>query len=164
LLQAQSINDANCRPLHSRKHRGASQHWLFPTIPGRGSKQYCAIRNISIHKIIIEDFSAKTFKRPEWIKWFNELKTQKHPKIDLLLFTKWDRFNRNTSDAYYMISTLKKLGIEAHAIEQPLDLSVPENRMTLAIYLAVSEVENARRYSILNRECDVLKRKGNGSA
>jgi len=63
-----------------------------------------------------------------------------------------------------MISTLKKLGIEAHAIEQPLDLSVPENRMTLAIYLAVSEVENARRYSILNRECDVLKRKGNGSA
>jgi hypothetical protein len=44
-----------------------------------------------------------------------------------------------------MISTLKKLGIEAHAIEQPLDLSVPENRMTLAIYLAVPEVENARR-------------------
>src|SRR5690606_13049307 len=31
------------------------------------------------------------------------------------------------------------------AIEQPLDLSIPENKMMLAFYLAAPEVENDRR-------------------
>ncbi|WP_428430144.1 recombinase family protein [Pedobacter sp.] len=66
-------------------------------------------------------------------------------KSDLVLFTKWDRFSRNTSDAYSMIDILRKLGVEAQAIEQPLDLSVPENKMMLAFYLAAPEVENDRR-------------------
>ena len=44
-----------------------------------------------------------------------------------------------------MIKTLKTLSIDAQAIEQPLDLSVPENKMMLAFYLAVPEVENDRR-------------------
>ncbi len=64
---------------------------------------------------------------------------------DLLLFTKWDRFSRNAGDAYAMINTLNKLGLEPQAIEQPLDLSVPENKMMLAFYLAAPEVENDRR-------------------
>jgi len=37
------------------------------------------------------------------------------------------------------------LGVEPHAIEQPLDLSIPENKMMLAFYLAAPEVENDRR-------------------
>src|SRR5690606_13320491 len=44
-----------------------------------------------------------------------------------------------------MINTLRKLGIEPLAIEQPLDLSIPENKMMLAFYLAAPEVENDRR-------------------
>jgi site-specific DNA recombinase len=64
---------------------------------------------------------------------------------DLILFTKWDRFSRNAGDAYQMISTLRKLGIEPQAIEQPLDLSIPENKMMLPFYLAAPEVENDRR-------------------
>jgi hypothetical protein len=62
-----------------------------------------------------------------------------------VLFTKWDRFSRNAADAYQMINTLRKLGIEPQAIEQPLDLTVPENKMMLAFYLAAPEVENDRR-------------------
>jgi DNA invertase Pin-like site-specific DNA recombinase len=65
-------------------------------------------------------------------------------KVDLVLFTKWDRFSRN---AYQMISMLRRLGVEAQAIEQPLDLSIPENKMMLAFYLAAPEVENDRRAS-----------------
>ncbi|MDB5159612.1 MAG: site-specific recombinase, partial [Mucilaginibacter sp.] len=34
---------------------------------------------------------------------------------------------------------------DPQAIEQPLDLSIPENKMMLAFYLAVPEVENERR-------------------
>lgn len=59
--------------------------------------------------------------------------------------TKWDRFSRNTGDAYQMINILRKLGVEPQGIEQPLDLSIPENKMMLAFYLAAPEVENDRR-------------------
>lgn len=57
----------------------------------------------------------------------------------------WDRFSRNAGDAYQMINMLRKLGVEPQAIEQPLDLAVPENKLMLAFYLAAPEVENDRR-------------------
>ncbi len=44
-----------------------------------------------------------------------------------------------------MINTLRKYGVEPQAVEQPLDLSIPENKMMLALYLAAPEVENDRR-------------------
>src|SRR5690606_9841447 len=58
---------------------------------------------------------------------------------------KWDRFSRNAGDAYQMINVLRGYGVEPQAIEQPLDLSIPENKMMLAFYLAAPEVENDRR-------------------
>src|SRR5205814_6287700 len=70
---------------------------------------------------------------------------QKKGMVDLLIFTKWDRFSRNAGDAYGMINQLNKLGVEPQAIEQPLDLAIPENRIMLAFYLAAPEVENDRR-------------------
>ncbi len=63
----------------------------------------------------------------------------------MLLFLKWDRFSRNVAEAYVMISRLERMGIEPQAIEQPLDFSVPESKIMLAIYLATPEVENIRR-------------------
>jgi site-specific DNA recombinase len=48
-------------------------------------------------------------------------------------------------DAYHMIDRLKKLGIEAQSIEQPIDFSEPENKMMLAMYLVMPEVDNDRR-------------------
>jgi len=44
-----------------------------------------------------------------------------------------------------MISILRNLEIEPQAIEQPLDLTIPENKLMLAIYLSTPEVENDRR-------------------
>src|SRR6202012_3867006 len=90
------------------------------------------------------DHSAKTFIHPEWQSLLANLK-KKRGQIDLILFTKWDRFSRNAPDAYQMINTLKMLGIEPQAIEQPLDMEVPENKMMLAIYLTAPEIENDRR-------------------
>ena len=107
-------------------------------------RKYCSINNVSIRNVMVEDHSAKSFNRPEWKKYLVELRRHKG-KVDLVLFLKWDRFSRNTGDAYQMISTLRKLGVEPQAIEQPLDLSIPENKMMLAFYLAAPEVENDRR-------------------
>jgi site-specific DNA recombinase len=106
--------------------------------------KYCEVNNIKIRKIFVEDHSAKTFIRPEWKKLMIHVRKYKG-KAELLLFTKWDRFSRNTSDAYQMIASLRKLGIDPQAIEQPLDLNVPENKMMLAVYLTTPEIENDRR-------------------
>jgi len=106
--------------------------------------KYCEINKIQVREVIFEDHSAKTFIRPEWTKLLGFLRQQKN-KTDLVLFTKWDRFSRNGPDAYQMIATLKKLGVEPQAIEQPLDMEVPENKMMLAIYLTAPEIENDRR-------------------
>jgi site-specific DNA recombinase len=108
-------------------------------------RRYCALHNIQIRKVIFEDHSAKTFNRPAWTNLLADLKKTKGRFSDLVLFTKWDRFSRNAGDAYQMISTLKSFGIEPQAIEQPLDLSIPENKLMLAIYLSTPEVENDRR-------------------
>lgn len=106
--------------------------------------KYCEINKIQVRKTIFEDHSAKMVFRPEWTKLLDFLRTHKN-KSDLMLFTKWDRFSRNAPDAYQMIATLKKLGVEPQAIEQPLDMEVPENKMMLAIYLTAPEIENDRR-------------------
>jgi site-specific DNA recombinase len=107
-------------------------------------KKYCENNQIKIRKVIFEDHSAKTFNRPEWNQLLTDLK-RKRGAVDLILFSKWDRFSRNAGDAYQMITMLRKLGAEPQAIEQPLDLSVPENKLMLAFYLAAPEVENDRR-------------------
>jgi site-specific DNA recombinase len=107
-------------------------------------RRYCELNKISVRKTVFEDHSAKTFNRPEWQNLLVNLK-KKRGQIDLVLFTKWDRFSRNAPDAYQMINTLKMLGIDPQAIEQPLDMEVPENKMMLAIYLTAPEIENDRR-------------------
>lgn len=107
-------------------------------------KQYCLLKEIKIEKIFVENCSAKSFRRPEWQKLMSAISNSKIVP-DLLLFTRWDRFSRNTADAYYAINTLQSIGVTACAVEQPLDLTVPENKMMLAFYLAIPEVENDRR-------------------
>jgi site-specific DNA recombinase len=107
-------------------------------------RKYCIFKKIEIRDVIYEDYSAKTFKRPAWKKLLENLRA-KRGHTNMVLFTKWDRFSRNAADAFQMINILRKLGVEPGAIEQPLDLDVPENKIMLGIYLTAPEVENDRR-------------------
>lgn len=72
-----------------------------------------------MEQIIYEDHSAKSINQPEWVKLLTSLK-KKSSKTNFVLFTKWDRFNRNAKDAYQMINTLTKSGVDPQAVEQPL--------------------------------------------
>ncbi len=67
--------------------------------------KFCEMQGYEVVEIFKEDYSAKTFNRPEFNKLLLYLKKLKH-RPELLLFTKWDRFSRNTGDAYGMINTL----------------------------------------------------------
>ena len=107
-------------------------------------RKHCELKNYKVRRVHIEDHSAKNFDRPEFQKMLMNFRKE-NGSVNMLLFTKWDRFSRNASDAYGMIKELNRLGIQPFAIEQPLDLDIPENKIMLAFYLASPEVENDRR-------------------
>ena len=122
--------------------------------------KYCKDNHIEIVQTIFEDHSAKNFNRPAWNAMMKQLNSSKASRPNLILFTRWDRFSRNTANAYYMISQLEKMGIEPQATDQPLDMEIPENKVLLAIYIVTAEVENDRRS--LNIKQGIYKAKKEG--
>ncbi|MGJ1243279.1 recombinase family protein [Sphingobacterium siyangense] len=106
--------------------------------------KYCDYNNIKVLGVYREDYSAKDFNRPEWKKLLATVK-QKPREDKNILFIKWDRFSRNIEYAYEMIGLLRKYNTIPIAIDQPIDLSVPESTVMLAVYLSVPEAENSRR-------------------
>lgn len=67
----------------------------------------------------------------------NRLRSNKNDRPDYLLFTLWNRFRRNVADAFLMIKKLNGWLIYPQAIEQPLDITISENKLVLATYLAI---------------------------
>jgi site-specific DNA recombinase len=105
---------------------------------------YCQRNEYEVVKHYKEDYSAKNFNRPEWKRFMEYAKKNKN-NIDVLMITSWDRFSRNQTDALIEIRKLKKLGIAVQAIQQPLDMDIPENKAILSFYLALPEIDNERK-------------------
>jgi site-specific DNA recombinase len=105
---------------------------------------YCQRNDHEVVKHYKEDYSAKNFNRPAWKKFMEYAKKNKK-NIDVLMITSWDRFSRNQTDALIEIRKLKKLGIAVQAIQQPLDMDIPENKAILSFYLALPEIDNERK-------------------
>ena len=104
-------------------------------------RQYCEINNHDIVGMYTEDYSAKTFDRPEWKKLMHYIRQNKK-KVDMVLCLRWDRFSRNLYDALTTIKELQKLEVKVNTIEQPLDLTNPDTKVLLSMYLTLPEVEN----------------------
>lgn len=107
-------------------------------------RKWCDDHDVEIIKTFREDHSAKDFNRPRW-KELKMFAKANHKQIDMLLVTTWDRFSRNTTDAFNELFTFKKWGIEVQSIQQPIDFSIPESKVLLSIYLTLPEVDNDRR-------------------
>ena len=107
-------------------------------------RRWCVATNRQVIKVYVEDHSAKTLDRPQFKELMEFVRTHKD-EIDEILFVKWDRFTRNTGDAYNMIKYFAKLGVTVNAVEQPINSNIPEQKILLAFYLAVPEVDNDRR-------------------
>lgn len=103
--------------------------------------QYCEINQFNVLGIYTEDFSAKNFDRPEWKKILSFIKKNKKV-VDMVLCLRWDRFSRNLYDSLTTIKDLHKLGVRVNTLEQPLDLTNPDNKVLLSMYLTLPEVEN----------------------
>lgn len=107
--------------------------------------KYCEYNDIKVNGVFREDFSAKNFNRPEWIKLLAILKRGSTKESNHILFVKWDRFSRNVEFAYEMIGILRKYHTKALAIDQPVDFGIPESSLMHAVYLAIPQAENERR-------------------
>ena len=104
-------------------------------------RKWCEYNMHTIVGVYTEDYSGKTFDRPEWKKLMVYVKKNKK-NVDLVLCNRWDRFSRNQYDALTTINELSKLGVTVNTVEQPLDLSNPDNKVLLSLYLTIPEVEN----------------------
>ncbi len=105
---------------------------------------FCDKNGWNVVETFDEDYTAwKGFNRPAYNQLSSYIKKSK-TKIDMVLFTQWSRFSRDYTHSVNEIKRLRDLGIEANAIEQWVDLSIPENHYLLAIYLTAPQVENER--------------------
>ena len=106
-------------------------------------EKFCALNDYTIVKHFQDDYSAKTFDRPEFKKLIEFVKHNKN--ITWVWVITWDRFGRNVTDSLVTIRMLRNLGVTVNASEQPIDFSIPEQKLLLAFYLASPEIENDRR-------------------
>lgn len=102
-------------------------------------RAYCARHGIQIRDVVYDFGQDRSFRRPEWQKLLSRLSGQPGA-TDMLLFTKWDCLSQNEIDVQDMIVTLKMLGVRPQAIDQPLNLEVPESKLVMAVYLAAAKI------------------------
>ena len=130
--------------IYTRVSTDEQNNGYSPTDQKEKLYRYCENKNIDVVGFYHDDESGKSFDRPEWKKIMAFLKANKN-SVNYIYFLKWDRFSRNAPEAYAELAKLKKLNVEARAMEQPLDLEIPEQKVMLAIYLTTPEVDNDRR-------------------
>ena len=93
-------------------------------------KRFCESNDIEVVDIYEENYSAKTFDRPEMKKICKKyLKECKSVDADGLLVLRWDRFTRNVSDWRDYISEFRKYGIEVKAIEGHSNLCMDDKTL-----------------------------------
>lgn len=64
-------------------------------------------------------------------------------KIDLVIFTRFDRFTRNPEDYFKVMETFKEKGVQWKAITQPeLDLNTNMGEMLIMFYLGINKQES----------------------
>jgi site-specific DNA recombinase len=107
-------------------------------------RKFSSDRNMVVDRVFYEDFSAKTFDRPEWKVMVNYLKKNRK-YIDYLFVYDYTRFGRNTSESFHWHSYLQKINIEVQSITQWVDYNIPEHVYQLGIYFAGPQVDNKWR-------------------
>ena len=82
-------------------------------------------------------------------------------KIDLVIFTRFDRFTRNPAEYYKMMETFDAAGIQWKAIAQPeLDLNTPMGQTLILFYLGIGQQEIANISERIKATAQVRIQKG----
>lgn len=130
-----------CRVSSDEQAKGGSLKYQEATL-----RRYCESNGIEVVDVYREDYSAKTFNRPEMnIICRKYLRRHKEVDADALLVLRWNRFTRYASDGWEYIAKFKKYGIEVNAVEEHLDFDIAESKITLSVFLTLAEVDNDKR-------------------
>ena len=81
------------------------------------TKAECELKKFKVLYLFKEDYSAKTFNRPEWERLISIIKGSKG-FIHRIVFTRWCRFSRDGIGAQAMVKYLQKQHIEIHCISR----------------------------------------------
>ena len=101
--------------------------------------KFCSNYNIKILEYFEEDYTGTTLKRPAYTRLKAFVSKN---KVDLILVHKWDRFTRSTPNGLIEIEAMQNNGIEINAIAEPIDFSIPQQKIMLHMYIGLGEVEN----------------------
>ena len=130
-----------CRVSSDEQAKGGSLKYQETAL-----RRHCESNGINVVEVFREDYSAKTFDRPEMNKICKKyLRKKKEVDADALLVIRWNRFTREAADGWEYISKFRKHGIEVNAIEEHIDYSVSESKIMLSVYLTMAEVDNDKR-------------------
>lgn len=97
-------------------------------------KKYCDNKNYNVVKHYKDVCSGLDFDRQEWNNLMDFVKNNKNA-TDLILISKWNRLSRNTEKTLEVVSKLSEMGIVVDSTEQPLDLTIADNKLMLLMYL-----------------------------
>ena len=130
-----------CRVSSDEQAKGGSLKYQETTL-----KRFCESNGIEVVEVVKEDYSAKTFERPEMKRICKKyLKKRKDVEADALLVLRWNRFTREAAEGWEYISKFRKYGIEVNAAEEHIDFNIAESKIMLSVYLSMAEVDNDKR-------------------
>lgn len=111
--------------------------------------EYCKRNNYKIYDYYIDEgVSAGTIsKRKEFVRLLKDL-----DKIDLIIFTKLDRFSRNVKDANNLLVELDSHNVSFRAIdEDDIDTSTADGRFIFNLKVNLAEHERGKDSERINR-------------
>ena len=81
------------------------------------------------------------FRRPQMSRLLNDVKAG---KIDMILFTRLDRWFRNVKEYFKVQEILDEHGVEWRAIWEDYDTTTANGRMAITIFLAIAQNEREK--------------------
>ena len=122
--------------------------------------EYCAKNKIKIVDHYTDEGVSggkPIHKRPALTRLIEDVKAG---KIDIILFTKLDRWSRNTKEFFKAQDILDELKVEWRAIHEKYDTTTPDGRMAITIFLAIAQNEREKGADRVKRVfADKRKRK-----
>lgn len=120
--------------------------------------QVSALEAAGCQKIFSEKFTGTTAKRAQLEAMLDYVR-----EGDVLVITKLDRLARSLHDLLNITATLEGKGVELRVLDQSIDTTTPEGRMTYAILGAVSAFETEIRRQRQREGIDAALAKGEDS-
>jgi len=109
-----------------------------------GLNEYCQKNRIKIVDHYTEEGVSggkPSFKRPQMARLLEDVKAG---KIDIILFTKLDRWFRNVKEYFKVQEILDAHKVEWRAIYEDYDTTTSNGRMAITIFLAIAQNERER--------------------